>query len=65
MARSSTTTTIYDPPGVASNADFSAPSATSQALEPYDPRACNATHNGPAPTTTSDSTTTTTVKKKH
>ncbi|MGD0055163.1 MAG: LCP family protein [Acidimicrobiales bacterium] len=65
MARSSTTTTIYDPPGVASNADFSAPSATSQALEPYDPRACNATHNGPAPTTTSESTTTTTVKKKH
>lgn len=27
---------------------YSAPTPTNQALEPYDPRACNATHNGPA-----------------
>lgn len=44
---STTTTTIYDPPGVSANTDFSAPNPTSQALEPYDPRACNAAGTGP------------------
>lgn len=51
---STTTSTIYDPPGVKTNSQFSAPSATNTALEPWDPRACNAAHTGPAvaPTTT-------------
>lgn len=44
---STTTTTIYDPPGVSTNTDFSAPNPTSQALEPYDPRACNTAGTGP------------------
>jgi LCP family protein required for cell wall assembly len=43
-----TTTTIYDPPGVKTNPQFSAPSAVSSALEPWDPRACNAANTGPA-----------------
>jgi LCP family protein required for cell wall assembly len=43
-----TTTTVYDPPGVRTNNAFSAPSSTDQALEPYDPRACNAAGTGPA-----------------
>lgn len=46
-ASSTTTTTIYDPPGVGANSDFSAPSSTNQALEPWDPRACNAAGTGP------------------
>jgi LCP family protein required for cell wall assembly len=46
-ATSTTTTTIYDPPGVGANSDFSAPNPTSQALAPYDPRACNAAGTGP------------------
>ncbi len=40
-ATTSTTTTL-------SNGVFSAPTPTNQPLEPYDPRACNAAHNGPA-----------------
>jgi hypothetical protein len=44
-----TTTTAYDPPGLKGNGDFTAPSAVSQALEPYDPRACNAAGTGPGP----------------
>jgi len=40
-AVSTTTTTI-------SNGVFSAPTPTNQPLEPYDPRACNAAHDGPA-----------------
>jgi LCP family protein required for cell wall assembly len=44
---STTTTTIYDPPGVSTNTDFSAPNPTNPALEPYDPRACNAAGTGP------------------
>ncbi len=47
---SSSTAVAFDPPGVKSSAYFSAPSLVNQALEPYDPRACNLTHNGPAPT---------------
>jgi LCP family protein required for cell wall assembly len=47
----STSTTVYDPPGVKSNNSFSAPSLVNQALEPYDPRACNAAGTGPATTT--------------
>jgi LCP family protein required for cell wall assembly len=43
-----TTTTIYDPPGVSTNNSFSAPSPTNPALEPWDPRACNAAGTGPA-----------------
>jgi LCP family protein required for cell wall assembly len=60
---STTTTTIYDPPGIASNPDFTAPSSTDQALQPWDPRACNAAGTGPA-TTSTTSTTTTTLKKR-
>lgn len=46
------TTTVYDPPGIKTNNSFSAPSLVNQALEPYDPRACNAAGTGPATTTT-------------
>jgi LCP family protein required for cell wall assembly len=42
-----TTTTVYDPPGVKANNQFSAPSPVSAALAPYDPRACNAAGTGP------------------
>jgi LCP family protein required for cell wall assembly len=54
-----TTTTIYDPPGVKTNPQFSVPSAVSSALEPWDPRACNAANTGPAVVAT-----TTTTKSK-
>jgi LCP family protein required for cell wall assembly len=40
---STTTTTVAPSSGV-----FSAPTPTNQPLEPYDPRACNAAHDGPA-----------------
>lgn len=43
--------TVYDPPGVKANGLFSAPSLVNQALEPYDPRACNAAGTGPELTT--------------
>ena len=43
-----TTTTILDPVGIASNPNFGSPSVTNPALEPYDPRACNAAGTGPA-----------------
>ena len=43
-----TTTTLYDPPGVRTNNSFGAPSPTNPALEPWDPRACNAAGTGPA-----------------
>jgi LCP family protein required for cell wall assembly len=43
-----TTTTVSEPPGMAGNPDFTAPSAVSPALEPWDPRACNAAGTGPA-----------------
>jgi hypothetical protein len=42
------TTTAYDPPGMKGNSVFTAPSAVNQALEPWDPRACNAAGTGPA-----------------
>lgn len=45
-----TVTTTFDPPGIKSNNLFGAPSLSNQALEPYDPRACNVAGNGPAPT---------------
>jgi len=35
-----TATTVYDPPGVATDNEFSAPTDTAQPLEPWDPRAC-------------------------
>ncbi len=54
-----TTTTVYDPPGVRTNNQFSAPSAVSATLAPYDPRACNAAGTGPLAATT-----TVPVKKK-
>jgi LCP family protein required for cell wall assembly len=38
-----TTTTATSSSGI-----YSAPTPTNQPLEPYDPRACNAAHNGPA-----------------
>ncbi len=44
-----TTTTAYVPPGLKGNGDFTAPSAVSQALAPYDPRSCNAAGTGPGP----------------
>ena len=43
---SGTTTTIYGPPGVGANSDFSAPNPTNPAMEPWDPRACNAAGTG-------------------
>jgi LCP family protein required for cell wall assembly len=43
-----TATTVPDVPGVATDNRFSAPSATAQPLEPWDPRGCNASHTGPA-----------------
>jgi hypothetical protein len=43
-----TTTTIYVPPGMRGNGDFTPPSSVNPALEPWDPRACNAAGNGPA-----------------
>jgi hypothetical protein len=60
-----TTTTIYDPPGIATDPDFTAPSSTDQALQPWDPRACNAAGTGPAVTTTTSTSSTTTTLKKH
>lgn len=47
---SSTTTTVPDPSGIASNSNLGTPSATNPALKPWDPRACNAAGTGPAPT---------------
>jgi LCP family protein required for cell wall assembly len=51
-----TTTTIYDPPGVKTNSQFSAPSPVSAALAPWDPRACNAANTGPAVAATTTTT---------
>ncbi len=45
-----TTTTVPDPSGIASNPLLGTPSATNPALEPWDPRACNAAGTGPATT---------------
>jgi hypothetical protein len=42
-----TTTTPYVPPGLKGNKDFTAPSAVSQALMPWDPRGCNPAGTGP------------------
>lgn len=47
---SSTTTTIPDPSGIASNPNFGVPSATNPSLEPWDPRACNAAGTSPSTT---------------
>jgi LCP family protein required for cell wall assembly len=47
---STTTTTVYTPPGIQNNPDFAAPSATNMAMQPWDPRACNAAGTGPATT---------------
>jgi LCP family protein required for cell wall assembly len=44
-----TTTTAYVPPGLKGNSKFTAPSAVSAALAPYDPRSCNAAGTGPGP----------------
>ncbi|HEV3267277.1 MAG TPA: LCP family protein [Acidimicrobiales bacterium] len=44
-----TTTTAYVPPGIKGNSKFTAPSAVSAALAPYDPRSCNAAGTGPGP----------------
>jgi LCP family protein required for cell wall assembly len=61
----STTTTVYDPPGIASNPDFTPPNPTNPALEPWDPRACNAAGTGPATSTTTTVKATPTKKSKH
>jgi LCP family protein required for cell wall assembly len=45
---STTTTTVPDPAGIKSSPLFGVPAATSMALQPYDPRACNAAGTGPA-----------------
>jgi len=45
-----TTTTVPDPSGIASNPALGTPSSTNPALEPWDPRACNAAGTGPATT---------------
>jgi hypothetical protein len=42
------TTTTTEPLGMQGNPDFTAPSAVNQALQPWDPRACNAAGTGPA-----------------
>lgn len=47
---STTTTAVYTPPGMQNNPDFAAPSQTSMAMQPWDPRACNAAGTGPGPT---------------
>jgi LCP family protein required for cell wall assembly len=47
---STTTTTVYTPPGMQNNPDFAAPSATNMAMQPWDPRACNAAGTGPSST---------------
>ena len=47
-----TATTVPDVPGVRTDNRFSAPTATAEPLQPYDPRACNAAGTGPATTTT-------------
>src|SRR5665213_2400689 len=44
-----TTTTNYVPPGLKGNSKFTAPSAVSATLAPYDPRSCNAAGTGPGP----------------
>ena len=44
-----TTTTAYVPPGIKGSSTFTAPSAVSAALKPYDPRSCNAAGTGPGP----------------
>lgn len=46
---STTTSTTYVPPGLRNNPDFTTPNAVSPALEPWDPRGCNAAGTGPAP----------------
>jgi len=51
-----TTSTQYDPPGIKSNSVFTAPSSVNEALEPWDPRACNAAGTGPATVSTSTTT---------
>ncbi|HEY5112360.1 MAG TPA: LCP family protein [Acidimicrobiales bacterium] len=43
-----TTAAPYNPPGIKGSSDFTAPSSVNQALEPWDPRACNAAGTGPA-----------------
>ena len=48
-ATSVTTTTQYDPPGLKGNSAFTAPSSVNPALEPWDPRGCNAAGTGPGP----------------
>jgi LCP family protein required for cell wall assembly len=45
---STTTTTVYTPPGMQNSPDFTAPSQTNMAMQPWDPRACNAAGTGPA-----------------
>jgi len=45
-----TTTTVPDPSGIASNPALGTPSVTNPALEPWDPRTCNAAGTGPATT---------------
>jgi LCP family protein required for cell wall assembly len=45
---STTTTTVYTPPGMKNSPDFTAPSQTNMAMQPWDPRACNAAGTGPA-----------------
>ena len=47
---STTTTTIPDPSGIKSNPNLGTPNPTNPALQPWDPRACNATGTGPATT---------------
>jgi LCP family protein required for cell wall assembly len=48
---STTSTTIPDPSGIKSNPNLGTPNPTNPALEPWDPRACNAAGTGPATTT--------------
>ncbi len=43
-----TTTSVYVPPGIKGNGDFTPPSSVNPTLEPWDPRACNPAGTGPA-----------------
>jgi LCP family protein required for cell wall assembly len=47
---STTPTTIPDPSGIKLNPNLGTPNPTNPALEPWDPRACNAAGTGPAAT---------------
>ncbi len=44
-----TPTTVYDPPSVSGDNGLGKPTQLAQPLQPWDPRSCNASLNGPGP----------------